>query len=117
VTKSDSVSIEINDAVLKRGSLATGDYFCKLRGKDDILRLISGNSENIITISPQLPWKEHPLQGDIAEIYIRLQKPFVDPAKCTGCGICEHECPVRSKRAIRVTSDNESRNKTGGMII
>lgn len=117
VTKSDSISIELSDNVLKPGSFATGDYFCKIRGKDDSLRLIAGNSENIITVSSQLPWKVNPLPGDTAEIYIRLQKPYVDPAKCTGCGICEHECPVRSKRAIRVTSDNETRNRTAAMVI
>jgi polyferredoxin len=117
VIKAGSISLELKDAGLKPGSLSTGDYFCKVRGEDDGLRLIAANSDNTITVSSLLPWKKVPLMGDIAEIYIRLQKPFVDPAKCTGCGICEHECPVRSKRAIRVTSDNETRSKTSGMII
>ncbi len=42
---------------------------------------------------------------------VRLQQPFVDPARCNGCGICEHECPVSGLRAIRVTAENESRSR------
>lgn len=117
VRNSGSHDIEFEEAGFKPGLLSTGDYFCKAKDKDDKLRLIIKNSEKIITVSPAFPMKPLPQPGSIIQIYIRLQKPFVDPAKCTGCGICEHECPVRSKRAIRVTSDNESRNKTAAMII
>jgi ferredoxin len=117
VRNSSSYDVEFEEAGFKPGLLSTGDYFCKAQGKDDKLHLIIKNSEKIITVSPALPLKPPPSPGSIIEIYIRLQKPFVDPARCTGCGICEHECPVRSKRAIRITSDNESRNKTAAMII
>lgn len=40
-----------------------------------------------------------------------LRRPVVDPSRCTGCGICEHECPVSGLRAIRVTAENESRSR------
>ena len=30
-------------------------------------------------------------------------EPSVDLKKCTGCGACETSCPVRPRRAIRVT--------------
>ncbi len=109
--------IEFKEAGFKPGLLSTGDYFYRAQGKDNKLRLIIRNSEKMITVSPSLPLKPAPQSGSLAEIHIRLQKPFVDPAKCTGCGVCEHECPVRSIRAIRVTSDNESRSKTAAMII
>ncbi|MHC4473777.1 MAG: 4Fe-4S dicluster domain-containing protein [Planctomycetota bacterium] len=33
-----------------------------------------------------------------------LARPHVDPELCVGCGICEHECPVRGPAAIRVGS-------------
>jgi formate hydrogenlyase subunit 6/NADH:ubiquinone oxidoreductase subunit I len=33
-----------------------------------------------------------------------LKRPYVDPAKCVGCGICEHECPIRGPAAVRVGS-------------
>jgi polyferredoxin len=33
-----------------------------------------------------------------------MQRPYVDPELCVGCGICEKECPVRGPAAIRVGS-------------
>jgi polyferredoxin len=33
-----------------------------------------------------------------------LKRPYVDPELCVGCGICEHECPIRGPAAIRVGS-------------
>ncbi|SFM42301.1 4Fe-4S binding protein [Thermodesulforhabdus norvegica] len=41
---------------------------------------------------------------------VDLQLPCVDLARCTGCGICENKCPVKSKPAIRITSSGESRS-------
>ena len=117
INNSDSSGIETEKAQFTPDSLATGDYYCRVFGSDEKMRLIIRNSENSLEVSPALPWKPPPSPGSIVEIYIRLQKPFIDPSRCTGCGICEHECPVRSQRAIRVTSDNESRNKTAAMII
>ena len=51
------------------------------------------------------------------DIVVRLQRPFMDPARCIGCGMCEHECPVSGQRAIRVYSENESRSRPGRMLI
>lgn len=42
---------------------------------------------------------------------VRLERPYVDPRYCTGCGICEHVCPVSGLRAIRVTAENETRSR------
>ncbi len=33
---------------------------------------------------------------------IQMAVPFVDEFKCTGCGFCEHFCPVRANPAIQV---------------
>jgi polyferredoxin len=41
---------------------------------------------------------------------ITLRRPYVDPALCIGCGICEHECPVTDEAAIRVTAIGETRS-------
>jgi Pyruvate/2-oxoacid:ferredoxin oxidoreductase delta subunit len=38
-----------------------------------------------------------------------LLKPYVDPALCVGCGICQNKCPVRPKRAITVSAINADR--------
>jgi MauM/NapG family ferredoxin protein len=47
---------------------------------------------------------------------VQLQQPHVDPEACNGCGICQHECPVSGRPAIRVTAENESRGD-GGMFL
>jgi ferredoxin len=39
-----------------------------------------------------------------------LRRPYVDPELCIGCGICEHECPVKDYAAIRVTAIGETRS-------
>jgi ferredoxin len=50
-------------------------------------------------------------------IQIRLQQPHIDPNRCIGCGVCEHECPVLGRRAIRVTAENESREPHHRMML
>jgi formate hydrogenlyase subunit 6/NADH:ubiquinone oxidoreductase subunit I len=45
---------------------------------------------------------------------VTLKRPQVDPARCIGCGACEHACPVRDLRAIRVTPAGESRSRGWG---
>jgi len=48
---------------------------------------------------------------------ITVQRPHVDPERCTGCGICENVCPFRDHPAIRVTSANESRHPDNQPIL
>jgi ferredoxin len=48
---------------------------------------------------------------------VRLQRPVVDPARCIGCGVCEHECPVSGRRAIRITADNETRSASHSVLL
>jgi ferredoxin len=48
---------------------------------------------------------------------VRLKRPVVDHARCVGCGICEHECPVRGIPAIRVSAENESRHPERSLIV
>ncbi len=58
-----------------------------------------------------------PAKGGRVDIVVKLSRPFVDAARCIGCGMCEHECPVSGQRAIRVYSENESRSRRGRMLI
>jgi len=46
-----------------------------------------------------------------------LRRPFVDPARCVGCGACEYACPVKDRPAIYVTSIGESRAGRRGLLL
>jgi ferredoxin len=70
-----------------------------------------------LRIADGLPFETPPVPGSLVEIQIRLQQPYVDPKHCIGCGVCEHECPVPGKRAIRVTADNESRTPEHALLL
>ncbi len=48
---------------------------------------------------------------------VRLQRPWIDPVMCTGCGLCENRCPVGEHAAIRVSSVGESRDPTNRMLV
>jgi hypothetical protein len=55
--------------------------------------------------------------ADILLIQIRLQQPYVDIEKRTGCGICEHECVVSGKRAIRISGYGETRSTDRKLLL
>ena len=46
-----------------------------------------------------------------------LKRPFIDPEKCIGCGICEHECPVKDEPAVYVTAIGETRDKDRSLLL
>jgi ferredoxin len=48
---------------------------------------------------------------------ITLRRPYVDPSLCIGCGICEHECPVKDHAAIRVTAIGETRSQERRLLM
>jgi polyferredoxin len=102
-------SLTLDGAALRHGTLGTGDYFVRLEGADGERRLIMDNSGQDAKLAG--PWTAAPAAGSRIFIEVRLQKPYIDPALCTGCGVCEHECPVSGLRAVRVSAENESRNK------
>ena len=110
VAKADALYIEFQDIGPGMNQFATGDYFAVvLSSEDHRQRRIVSSWERGLRIADGLPFESPPLPGSRIEIQIRLQRPYVDPKHCIGCGVCEHECPVPGKRAIRVTADNESR--------
>jgi polyferredoxin len=107
-------SLTLDGAALPPGTLGTGDYSVRLDNASGERRLITENSSSGVKLAG--PWTAPPSAGDRVCIEVRLQKPWVDPALCTGCGICEHECPVSGFRAIRVSAENESRNKRHSLM-
>ncbi len=46
-----------------------------------------------------------------------LRRPYVDPSLCIGCGICEHECPVKDHAAIRVSAIGETRSEERRLLM
>ena len=48
---------------------------------------------------------------------VTLNKPYMRPELCIGCGICEHECPVADSRAVYVTAVGESRSKDRTLLL
>ena len=48
---------------------------------------------------------------------VELHRPYIDPALCIGCGICQHECPVRDLPAVRVTAIGETRTPSHSLLM
>ena len=118
VAKADDLYIEFQGTGPGMNQFATGDYFTVvLPSTDHRLRRIVSNWERGLRVADGLPFESPPLPGSRIEIQIRLQQPYVDLKHCIGCGVCEHECPVPGKRAIRVTADNESRTPEHALLL
>jgi polyferredoxin len=112
VTSATQTSVTFNGAAWPPGRLGNGDCFVRVENAPATeRRLITGESQGTVNIAAASAWPEPPQPGSRVRIEVRLQQPLVDPDRCTGCGICQHECPVGGLRAIRVTAENESRNQ------
>jgi polyferredoxin len=114
-----SKGVDLYAPLPKGVNLASGDYYLRVTGQPGAaLRRIIGFSGNRLTL-------ENPLAVDGTQVFygakvdllVGLTRPYVDAARCIGCGMCEHECPVSGQRAIRVYSENESRSRRGRMLI
>jgi len=118
VARADAMYIEFQTTAPGADQFATGDYFCVVpTSADHRPRRIVSSWERGLKIAERLPFESPPPPGTPVEIQIRLQQPYVDPEHCIGCGVCEHECPVPGKRAIRVTADGESRNRNHSLLL
>jgi ferredoxin len=114
ITAATADGLTLDGAALPTGTLGTGDYFVRLENAAGERRLIADNSGQDVKFAGL--WAAAPAVGGRIFIEVRLQKPCIDPALCIGCGICEHECPVSGLRAIRVSAENESRNKRHSLM-
>ena len=111
-------ALELEGDGLLPDQLATGDYYATTthRGKEQRWRIVS-NTSNKVTLSAGNSPVTVLEPGKKIAVQVRLQRPYVDPDLCIGCGICEHECPVSGKRAIRVTAENESRSPGRSLLL
>lgn len=106
VKSAEGTEIRLMDRTFEPGTLNTGDYYVRAGARQ---YAIDNNDWQTLFLQESLD-RELPENAPL-ELLIHLQLPYVDPALCIGCGICEHECPVSGKRAIRVYAENESRDK------
>lgn len=118
VARSNGSVLEIAGTSFQAAQLSTGDYFIRLTTDPmNTRRPIVDNADRVLAVDPRAPFGPELAIGSRIEIQVRLQRPQVDPKLCIGCGVCEHECPVSGKRAIRVSGENESRNKRRSMLL
>ncbi|MFC1880497.1 4Fe-4S binding protein [Thermodesulfobacteriota bacterium] len=118
VERSDAFYVEIQATGLQVDQYATGDYYCRAVSSADARpRRIISNWERGLKVAGKLAFEPPPAPGSQIEILVKLQQPYVDPNRCIGCGVCEHECPVPGKRAIRVTADNETRAREHALLL
>ncbi len=116
--KISGASVLLSRPLLQPHRFDTGDFFVLVEsgGISTRTRVLSNSRNSIILESPVSP---EPASVDLRKIMlqVRLQTPRVDPDLCTGCGICEHECPVSGLRAIRVSAEGESRQKRHWLLL
>jgi ferredoxin len=114
VTKVTANIIEVEQALVP-DKFAGGDYYCTVEGKER--RKITANNENSLEVSPDVQFAKILVPGSKIELQVCLQRPFVDIEKCIGCGVCEHECPVSGKKAIRVSAVGETRSADRKLLL
>jgi ferredoxin len=111
-------AVELAAALPAGVNLASGDYYLRPAGQPEAaLRRITGQAGAGLTLDRPPAGEDLAAAGGRVDIVVRLERPYVDPARCIGCGMCEHACPVSGRRAIRVYSENESRSRAGRMLI
>jgi polyferredoxin len=73
--------------------------------------------EEVCPVSPKAigTYEERITRWDGAQVL--LNKPYIRPELCIGCGICEHECPVTDSRAVYVTPVGETRSKERSLLL
>lgn len=56
-------------------------------------------------------------EKDVFGKRVTLNKPFIVPDLCIGCGICQSECPVTDEAAVYVTAIGETRSDARKLLL
>ena len=73
--------------------------------------------EEVCPVSPKaIQTHDEEVKTSFNEMVV-LNKPFIVPDLCIGCGICQAECPVRDDRAVYVTAVGESRSTERSLLL
>jgi polyferredoxin len=73
--------------------------------------------EEVCPVSPKAIQTVDVEEKDVFGELVMLNKPFMVPDLCIGCGICQAECPVRDDRAVYVTAVGESRSQERQLLL
>jgi polyferredoxin len=73
--------------------------------------------EEVCPVSPKaIQTRDEEARNVFGQI-VELNKPFMVPDLCIGCGICQKECPVTDSRAVYVTPVGESRSAERQLLL
>jgi polyferredoxin len=73
--------------------------------------------EEVCPTSPKaIQTRDEEVKNVFGQIVL-LNKPFMVPDLCIGCGICQTECPVTDERAVYVTPVGESRSPDRRLLL
>ena len=73
--------------------------------------------EEVCPVSPKAIQTHDEEVKTVFNQVVVLNKPFIVPDLCIGCGICQAECPVRDDRAVYVTAVGESRSSERSLLL
>ena len=73
--------------------------------------------EEVCPVAPKAIQTYDEETKDVFGKMVILNKPFIVPDLCIGCGICEAECPVQDQPAVYVTAIGESRSQNRKLLL